>query len=526
MIKKVRSSLTAKICILVAMLLLAVSVITYGMISKFLPTYYKNQLEEDIDAISVEMAEKVSSYNEIEEAFYSLELFEAGSQVSVVILDEQGNPIYPLEIISTEEEVTITVEDNNGDYAGEIIMEYNEQGDEENGNVSYVVTYATESAALRKAEIGADIWSNIENSAVKYYDVEVGEKAYTMIVSGGMQPVNQAMEILHEIFPYILTVSALMAIFFSLAVSFYLTRPIVGLSRTSKKLAALDFHDRYEGKRTDEIGILGNNLNELSENLSVALGELQQANEKLKSDIEKEREIEKKRIEFFSAVSHELKTPITILKGHLSGMIAGVGEYKNKEYYLQRAQETSEKMEAMVGELLTVSRIESKKFVTQKTDIAEMIRQQLAEMTELVEEKHLELQVDMPEHLNAEVNLGMMEKVFRNVLMNAVRYTPAVENDRNEIRVELKSCESDTMENGFFCRVENTGTFIPEEALSHVFEAFYRVEQSRNRETGGSGLGLYIVKMVMEQHGGNYSIHNTAEGVEICLSCGNSTKNT
>ena len=228
MIKKVRSSLTAKICILVAMLLLAVSVITYGMISKFLPTYYKNQLEEDIDAISVEMAEKVSSYNEIEEAFYSLELFEAGSQVSVVILDEQGNPIYPLEIISTEEEVTITVEDNNGDYAGEIIMEYNEQGDEENGNVSYVVTYATESAALRKAEIGADIWSNIENSAVKYYDVEVGEKAYTMIVSGGMQPVNQAMEILHEIFPYILTVSALMAIFFSLAVSFYLTRPIVG----------------------------------------------------------------------------------------------------------------------------------------------------------------------------------------------------------------------------------------------------------------------------------------------------------
>ena len=254
-------------------------------------------------------------------------------------------------------------------------------------------------------------------------------------------------------------------------------------------------------------------MNELSKNLSRALEELKSANEKLKSDIEMERKIEKKRIAFFSEVSHEVKTPITILKGHLSGMLQGVGEYRDRNYYLQRSLETTEKMEDMVKELLTVSRIENNKFITQKTDIAEQLRLQIADIAELIENKKLELQVEIPEHLYVDVNPVMMDKVFSNLLLNAIRYTP--EEKGNHIRVLLKpGTDTGTV----YCQIENTGVFIPEEALVHLFEAFYRVEQSRNSQTGGSGLGLYIVKMILDQHGASYRMGNTCDGVRFSFS--------
>lgn len=593
MIKRVRSSLAAKICILLSLLLVAASGITYGMIAKFLPSYYSSRLEKELDAESQEIADTIRSYEKIEDAFFAIELFEAGYQVSVVILDEQGEIVWPAQ----EDTDTAVVEEiKEGDGSGAEFYRYfiqksgdtseavekepeNEivsgtagedaeqdsvsgtaEEDMEKDSVSEAMKEKSEQDSVSGAaekepeqfsvsdewEAGTDFSGDVSdswdgtvkmgeftdgeaavemegdvlyvsnlikdggaNSAVQHFDLELGDDHYMMIVSGGMQQVNQAMEILYQIFPYILGISAAVAVLFALASSLYLTRPIVRLSRTAGRMAELDFDDRYQGNRTDEIGLLGNSLNELSANLSSALRDLRQANEKLKSDIEKEREAEKKRIEFFSAVSHELKTPITILKGHLTGMLQGVGAYRDQRYYLKRSGETVEKMEGMVQELLTVSRIENHVFEIQKTDIAEQLRQQLADMTELIEEKELELIVNVPDHLVTEVNASMMEKVFRNLLINAVRYTP--EGRKNQIRVSLKKAGTDGQR--VCCQIENTGVSIPEEALPHLFEAFYRVEQSRNRQTGGSGLGLYIVRMILEQHGAEYRMENTAEGV-------------
>lgn len=529
MIKKIKNSLTIKICILIAGLLAASSGITYAVIVRFLPTYYSNQLQKDIDAVSQEMIETIRSYGTIDEAFYAIELFEAGSKVSVVILDEQGNPVWPIENTTEMGDVL-----DNGVveqvYMSDIISTYENSAEQMDAvqkidavredtitgeeAISKDTAVSQEYVVIEEATGQTDeIAETGENSAVKQYSVAVGGETYTMIVSGGMQPVNQALEILYQILPYILGIAVAVSILFALGASLYLTLPVVRLSQLAKKMAALDFDSSYRGKRTDEVGILGESLNELSQNLSRTLGELKDANEKLKSDIELEREIEKKRIAFFSAVSHELKTPITILKGHLSGMIQGVGDYRNRDYYLQRSQETAEKMEDMVKELLTVSRIENNKFITQKTDLAELFRLQIADMTELIENKKLDLQVELPQHLYAEVNPVMMDKVFSNLLLNAIRYTP--EEKGNQIRVVLKpGADSRTV----YCQIENTGVFIPEEAFAHVFEAFYRVEQSRNRQTGGSGLGLYIVKMILDQHGASYHMDNTCEGVRFSFS--------
>ena len=337
MIKRIKNSLTIKICTLIAVLLAVSSGITYAVIVGFLPTYYSKQLQKDIDSVSQEMIETIHSYETINEASYAIELFEAGSKVSVVILDEQGNRIWPAESTAVTEDVLDNGVVEQG-YMGDMILTHENSAEQttivQEENAAYeegvigqadVVTEDVVQQADGIAEVG-------DNSAVKRYSVKVGGETYTMIVSGGMQPVNQALEILYQILPYILGIAIVVSILFALGASLYLTFPIVRLSQLAQNMAALDFDSSYQGKRTDEVGVLGESLNELSKNLSRALEELKSANEKLKSDIEMERKIEKKRIAFFSAVSHELKTPITILKGHLSGMLQGVGEYRDRNY--------------------------------------------------------------------------------------------------------------------------------------------------------------------------------------------------
>ncbi len=546
MIRKIKNSLTAKICILVAVLLLAASMITYGAVVRFLPSYYSSQLQKELDAVSQEFVSTLHGYEALEDASFVLEMFAAQYQVDVTILDSHGNLVWPLNEAVVEE--TAVVSDDG------VVQEFYrstlegteavrgdpvEAAEEEQGAVdwssegmavrevqdSIINAEAADMEAVETVQEAAVAGGSSQHFALKQYPFEVGRETYTMLVSGSMQQVNQAMEILYQIIPYILGLAMVVAVLFALLVSFYLTAPMVRLSRIAKKMAALDFSESYQKKRTDEVGLLGSSLNELSANLSNALGELRQANEKLRWDIEREREIERKRIAFFSAVSHELKTPITILKGHLCGMLQGIGEYRNRDYYLGRSLDTTEKMEDMVQELLTVSRIENNTFTTETADVAELLRQQAADMTELMEQKGLELRAEIPDHLYAPVNPGMMEKVFRNLLMNAIRYTPA--HSGAQIRIVMlpevpgnPEGPAGSTPEGFWFSVENTGVFIPQEALPRLFDAFYRVEQSRNRETGGSGLGLYIVKMVLEQHRAQYRMENTREGVRFCFTLG------
>ena len=161
----------------------------------------------------------------------------------------------------------------------------------------------------------------------------------------------------------------------------------------------------------------------------------------------------------------------------------------------------TETLETMVKEILTISRMGTGTWKTErkKTDLAELFRQEMAEVWELLEEKEMELTGEIPEHAYALADSEGMKKVFRNFLTNAIRYSPK--------GAKLTVC---FQKNGF--SLENDGTSIPEEALPKLFEAFYRVEDSRNRKSGGSGLGLYIVRMILMPTGG-LRVENTAGGV-------------
>lgn len=552
--KRIKNSLTAKIFLLTVFLLLLVSGITYACVAGFLPSTYRNALEEDLQRVSTELTEELEGYQSIQEAEKLLELFEANNQASVNVLDAEGNLVFPgmldameaeaedvscgsaVEMDGTAEDVSYgsTVEmdgtaedvgygsafeadgtaeaermdsfvqeyampDSNPGTVPQLGVNIDEQGVME-GTVDELSTAIGGVTVIARNDGSAE-WELDQYSTIQSYQFTVGGENYTMLVTGTMQAVNQAMAILEKIFPMVLGIILCVALICAFFAAVYLIRPIVRLSRVSRKMASLCFEEKCHESRGDEIGVLSTSLNELSDNLSTALNDLREANQKLKSDMERETV-------FFAAASHELKTPVTVLKGHLGGMLKNIGAYQNREYYLKRSYQVTETMEDMVQEILAISRMESGAWSIQKSrvDLAELIRLETAEVLELLEEKGMELHVDIPSHVYCEADSSMMVKVFRNFLINAIRYSPAGESIR--IRMEER-------DNAIWFSVENSGAHIPEESLPHLFDAFYRVDNSRNRQSGGSGLGLYIVRMILSAHEADYGVENTENGVRF-----------
>lgn len=304
----------------------------------------------------------------------------------------------------------------------------------------------------------------------------------------------------------IIMVSVLVAVFYA----WYITAPIKKISKMSRRMANMDFSSLCPVDRTDEIGVLVDSLNTLSSNLSVALMELKEANQKLQADIDKERELERQRVEFFSATSHELKTPITIIKGQLQGMLYQVGRYKDRETYLSQSLEVTNTLEKMVQELLTISRLDTPGYVCKKSDIdfSKLINERLIAYEDLFMQKELNVEKTVTPHLHIMGDIQLLQKVLDNLLGNAATYSGI----GNYIFVKLWN-ELGKIK----LTIENTGVHIPNEDIPKLFEAFYRVEQSRNRQTGGTGLGLYIVKTILELHGAEIEIANSAQGVIVSV---------
>ncbi|MCR1908413.1 HAMP domain-containing histidine kinase [Flavonifractor plautii] len=287
----------------------------------------------------------------------------------------------------------------------------------------------------------------------------------------------------------------------------YLARPIVRISSIAGRMAELDFQWKCGETRRDEIGALGRSLDEMAERLSAALAELEEANAALRGDMERARELERQRLAFFSAASHELKTPVTILKGQLSGMLDGVGVYRDREKYLARSLQVAGRMEALVGELLAVSRMESDGASRREVvELSALTAEKLAQDAELLEQRGMTAVEALEPGLLVEGERALLGRAVENLLSNAALYSP----EGAEIRVTAAARGAWAV-----LTVENTGARIPAEALPHLFEAFYRAEPSRSRATGGSGLGLYLVRMIVERHGGTCRIENSADGVRF-----------
>ncbi len=447
--KKIRESIQAKTCLSMLALLVVCCIIIYGMVMIFLPRNYHTQLEGQITADFYDLVE-ILERNGWEASSDSLLEFSMANNASVEISDRNGDNLFSVNFADME-------------------------------NLDTSAPTMSCSATFRQ-----------------------NGQTYHLFANAALVAVAQSYDILLKLIPLIAAAILLISIIGAVICSRYYSKPLVGISNVAKRMTALDMTWKCDVRRKDEIGVLASSLNEMSQQLSNALDSLQAANEQLQKDIEREREQEKQRIDFFTSVSHELKTPIAIIKGQLEGMIHQVGPYKDRNTYLRRCLKTTNDMEALVKEILSAARMGGSDFHLERTDldISRMVEKACQKFRGRMEDKGMELLRNIQADFHYEGNGQLIEKVFSNVLSNAVTYSP------------MGAAVTVSLQDGVFS-VENTGVHIDEEDLAQLFTPFYRIDKSRNRNSGGSGLGLYIVKIILDHHEVSYSMENTENGVQF-----------
>ncbi len=285
------------------------------------------------------------------------------------------------------------------------------------------------------------------------------------------------------------------------------TKPILELSDIARRMSGLDFSRKYPVNSDDEIGQLGHSINSLSDQLDKAISELQEANEKLREDIEQERMLDKMRKEFISSVSHELKTPIALIQGYAEGLKLNVNEdEENRNFYCDVIMDETGKMNTLVKDLLDLSQVESGYFKLEKTDfdISQLVDRVLEKHQPLLHEKGIIMEVDKSAGMVVNGDRVRIEQVLVNYLSNAVNHV----DEARIIRITVDR-HGDKVRVSVF----NSGKPIPDEALDKVWSSFYKIDKARTRAYGGSGLGLSVVKAIMELHNNSFGVANRDNGV-------------
>ena len=481
--RKLSESLTARVFLITLLILLSAGAVTFGLIAWATPSTYTAVVTGDLTAQVDQLVDQLAGTEE-QSCGPLLDQFIRTSGAEAMLVGPDGR------IADTGSQLAV-----QSVYEDSSLVITSVQGD---STVTYDAgtSHTDDTVAVTMSE-QATITAEVRFAGQ--------EDSYTLYVTPRMEAENLAVRALAQMAPWILLVLLIFSLLCALVYSRYITRPIVRLSGIAGKMAQLDFQWESGEKRRDEIGRLGRSLDQMARKLSAALTDLEGANRALRGEVERERELDRQRMAFFNAASHELKTPVTILKGQLSGMLEGVGVYQDRDKYLLRSLQT---MENLIGEMLAISRMESgAAALRQETvDLSALTAERLQQDGELFRQREQELVSALTPGVLVTGDPSLLGRVVGNLLSNAAIYSP----QGARIRVWCGFRDGRPA-----LTVENTGARIPEEALPHLFEAFYRTENSRNRSTGGSGLGLYLVKMILERHGAECTIENTEDGVKV-----------
>lgn len=450
--KKISESIQAKTFICIMVLLIGCCILIYGMVMVFLPKNYQTELESQVTLDFYNMV-GILEKNGWEESSDNLLEFSMKNNASVEISDLKGNKLFSVNFANMESD-----------------------------------------------KLPSSSSPSMSCSASFLQDGQT----YQLSAVVSLVAVTQSYDILLKLIPLIAVMIFLISIIGAFISSRYFSKPLISICSVARRMTTLDMTWKCDVKRKDEIGVLAFSLNEMSERLSVALDSLKTANEQLQQDIEKEREQEKQRIDFFTSVSHELKTPIAIIKGELEGMIYQVGEYKDRDVYLRHCLKTANDMENIVKEILSAAKMGGSDFqlVCSDLNISQMLKKSCQRVKGRMEDKQIELRLEIEPDFHYEGDGRLMEKAFSNVIGNAAAYSPK------------GAVVTVSLQNGVFY-VENSGVHIAEDDLKKIFTPFYRVDKSRNRNSGGSGLGLYITKTIFDHHGISHKMENTESGVRF-----------
>ncbi|QHW34010.1 HAMP domain-containing protein [Paenibacillus rhizovicinus] len=329
-----------------------------------------------------------------------------------------------------------------------------------------------------------------------------------------LQPVSHAASVFKVLSIYVLGGALVLVLLLAFGYARMVTKPLIRLNALAGRLANPAIQERAGWKRNDEIGELARTLDFLADNWHGTLLELETANEKLRKDIEREKKLEQMRRQFIAGVSHELKTPLSLIGGYAEGLRDNIGSGAKREMYAEVILEEARRMAAIVGDMLDLSHLESGQYSLklESFHVPELLNEAAERAAALGAAKSIDVVVnltfDEEERMAAVADRFRIDQVLTNLLTNAVRHTP------EGAKIALTAAaEGDD----WHIAVYNDGEPIPEEELSRIWGQFYRVDKGRSRESGGTGIGLAIVRQILELHGSRYDARNERKGVAFAF---------
>ena len=341
------------------------------------------------------------------------------------------------------------------------------------------------------------------------------DNGYELYISIPAMPIEESVQISNQALIIIGIIILLISAFISSFVSKKFTAPIVQLNDITNKMARLDFSQKYRIVDTDdEINELGKNINTMSDKLETTIKQLRENNTELEKDIEEKSKIDDMRKQFISDVSHELKTPIALIQGYAEGLIENVNtDEESRKFYAEVILDESNKMDTLVKQLLELMKLEygKREFNNKTFNIVELINEVIRKCKVMIDEKNIQIKFEQNAPIQVVADDFYIEQVVTNYFTNAIKHTKEVDGIK---QIEVKITKNN--ENGKVrISVINTGNNIPEEHIDKIWGRFYKEDTSRNRNDGGTGIGLALVKAIMNNYKNKYGVINLENGVEF-----------
>lgn len=477
-------SIRRKLNIVIISIIMIMFFIIIFPISIFYEPYYISGQEDLLKSVYATLANS-NSFEELNQTVYDIEVNE---HINVLILNHDFNIAYS------------TLTRNNGYLYKEI---YTVQSMD---SIFYKLENQIESPIIART---INNYSGIDNLHLFAF-FQLDESIYYIILE---MPLGNVSQIMRGLIAFMIMCLIPMSIVTSIIVSnvsnFFIS-PIVKLSEISEKLAQFEFGADIDITTNDEIGILARNMKILSVELESKWKELEDKNALLEESLKEKDKNARIQREFISNVSHELKTPITLILGYIEAINMDDVDTETKKEYMEYVVAESHKMNNLISDMLDISRLQSgdKKLQTMEFDFSDLVDKVVTKHKINFEKNEITPITNIEKDCVILGDKSKLELVVSNFLVNAIRYV-----DNNKIiKIDLR-----TTDNGYRFSIFNTANHFSDDDIKKIWGSFYKVDKAHSREKGGTGIGLYLVKVILELHGFSYGVKNKDNGVEFYI---------
>ena len=484
-IKSVRGKLFFTLCVVVLSIILFLIIVNSVVLEKYYQYTKSNQLKKLFYMINSYYNGEIQ-INNIEE---ELDQISIKNNFDIIIKEQQGNAIY----MSNKDflaNIKIVLES----WKTSKTQEY--QILEEKDNLQIRTIRDTETKANYIMLSG-----KLDNEYETYIRIPLSSIQESVRISN---------KFLYTIAGIIIIVGGIAIIYISKSFS----NPISELNSIAKKMANLDFSHKYVVTDDDEINELGKSINEMSDKLESTINQLRNTNIELERDIERKSKIDEMRKSFISDVSHELKTPIALIQGYSEGLLENVNtDEESRRFYAEVILDETNKMDKMVKQLLELTKLEYEKreFNNRLFNIVELEKEIVRTSQVMLDEKETRVVFETDEKIDVFADDMYISQIITNYLTNAIKHVKDIDGEKyikitNQVLQDKQKAR---------ITVFNTGDNISEENLNRIWNRFFKVDEARNRDDGGSGIGLSIVRAIMNNYGNDYGVENKPNGVEF-----------